>query len=106
MAAQIRRLGLIDLQITTFEELAAGNNPSGTINLTMILRTAGDAANDTRLYTDLLAKVKFDTQTVASIQVDGENLTLRAVQSGGFTTATRCPLDDARLIRVLQISSK
>ena len=50
--------------------------------------------------------MKFDTQTVASIQVDGENLTLRAVQSGGFTTATRCPLDDARLIRVLQISSK
>ncbi len=106
VASLIRRLGLIDLQITTFEDLAAGSNPSGTIDLTLILRTAGDAVKDTRLYTDLLAKVKFDTQTVIAVQVDGEDLTLRAVQSGGFITATRCPLDDARLIRVLQISSK
>jgi len=103
LAVQVRRLGLLDLQITTFEDLVSGKILSGTIDLSLVLRTAGHADRDTSLYTRLLSRVKLDSTVLAAVQVDGEQTTLRAVQRGGFAAVARCGLNDDRLKRLLQI---
>ena len=103
VASLLRGADLLDVQVTTFDELAAGREFSGALDVTIALRTAGDAAGDTRIYTDLLSRVKSDTKAIAAVQVDGEQLTLRAVHRRGFTAISRCPLDDKRLARVLRL---
>ena len=105
-ADQVRRLSLLDLQVTTFDDLAAGFVPSGTIDLALAIRTAGAAAGDTAVYAGLLNRVKVDAHAVAALQVDGDRLTLRAVRRGGFAAVTACPLDDTRLTRLVQIVQK
>ncbi len=102
MAEQVRRLQLLDLQITSADRLAAGEELSGTFDLVCVMRTAGDAENDTSLYSARLNRVPAETQAVAALQVDGERVTLRAVRHGGFTAVTRCPLDDIRFTRLLR----
>jgi serine/threonine protein kinase len=103
IAALVRQANLLDVQVTTFDELAAGKGLSGTIDLVIALRTAGDATKDNWLYTDLLSRVKLEAKALAAVQVDGERLTLRAVQRGDFTAVSRCQLDEARMLRVVQL---
>lgn len=103
IAVLIRQANLLDVQVMTFDDLAAGKTISGTVDLLIALRIAGDAADDTWLYTDLLSRVKMDARTLAAVQVDGHRLTLRAVQRGGFTAVFRCPLNDKRMLRLVQL---
>lgn len=103
LAEQVRRLNLLDLQVLSFDQLASDGPPSGSFDLALVLRTAGDAENDTSLYIARLDRVQADADAVAVLQVDGERVTLRAIRRGGFTAVTYCPLDDIRLTRILQI---
>ncbi|MEZ6129447.1 MAG: serine/threonine-protein kinase [Planctomycetaceae bacterium] len=106
IAEQVRRMNLLDVQVTTFDSLAAGVVPAGTMDLVIAVRTAGDAEHDTSVYTDLSGRIRIDAQAVAAVQVDGDRVTLRAIRRGGFAALTRCPLDDARLTRLVQVIQK
>lgn len=101
LAAIIREFGLIDVQIATFESLASIRDSNESFDLTLILRTAGDAANDTQIYTDLLTRMPTSSRTMAALQIDGEQITIRAVQSGGFAAVSKLPFDAKRLKRLL-----
>lgn len=104
IASLIRQGNLLDVQIATYDELAAGNASFDKMDLVLALRTAGDAVADTRLYTDLLSRVKSEaTRLLAAVQVDGRRLTLRAVQRRGFTAVARCELDVDRIRRLVQL---
>ena len=103
IAQQVRRMNVLDLQVTTFDRLAGGQLPSGTIDLVLAVRTAGDAEGDTSVYAGLMERIKINAYVVAALQVDGGRVTLRAVRRGGFAALTRCPLDDIRLTRLLQV---
>jgi len=106
IAEQVRRMSLLDVQVTTFDALAGGFVPDGTIDLAIAVRTAGDAEGDTSVYTSLSGRIKIDAQAVAAVQVDGDRVTLRAIRRGGFAAITGCPLDDARLTRLVQVIQK
>ncbi len=103
IAALIRRASLLDVQVKTFDELAAGKDFVGTMDFVMGLRDAGEAANDGWLYTNLLSRMKLDAKVLAAVQVDGQQVTLRAIRRSGFAAVSRCPLDDDRLMRVVQL---
>ena len=93
----------MDVQVTTFDELASGKELSGTVDMVIALRTAGDAVHDDWLYVDLLSRLKSRAKALAAVQVDGQRITLRAVQRGDFTAVSRCPLDDERMMLVVQL---
>ena len=97
-------MSLLDVQVTTFDDLAGGFVPDGQIDLTCAMRTAGDAAGDTSLYSSMLARVKVDSHAVAALQVDGDAVTLRAVRCGGFSAVANCAFDDTRMRRLAQIA--
>jgi serine/threonine protein kinase len=103
IATLARETNLLDVQVTTFDALAAGKQLSGTVDLIIASRTAGDAAQDARMYVDLLSRVKRGAKAAAAVQVAGQRITLRGVQCGDFTSISRCPLDKERLLRVIQL---
>ena len=103
MADQFRRLGFLDLQITTSDHLESGNASSDDFDLTLVLRTAVDADRDIPLYANLLSRVEVDGGTAAVLQLAGEEIQLRGVRREAFTAVTHVPLDDARLTRLLQV---
>ena len=103
IAEQIRRMNLLDLQVTTFDDLAAGKLAGGGIDLVLAIRTAGDAVKDIPAYTALLDRVKVPSRAAAGVQIDGDRIMLRAFRSEGFAAVTCCPLDDIRLTRLIQI---
>jgi serine/threonine protein kinase len=103
MADQFRRLGLLDLQIITIEHLGSGNAASDDVDLTLVLRTVGDADPDMQLFANLMSRVDVDRGTVAVLQLAGEEIQLRGVRRKAFTAVTHAPLDDARLTRLLQV---
>ena len=105
IAALIRKMNLLDVQITTFDQLAVGKGISGEVDLLMSLRTAGDAANDARVYTDLLTRAQVDAKARAAVQVDGQRVVLRAFQFGEFAALSRGPLDEGRMTRLIQLCS-
>jgi serine/threonine protein kinase len=109
MVELIHTVGLLDVEITAPMDLASANGPTGRFDLAIHLRSARDAANDTKIYAGLLrqssALPAVDMTATAVVQIDGGRATLRAVARDGFTAVTRCPLDGARLTRVLQITS-
>lgn len=102
IAALIREAGLLDVQVTSFESLAAGSSPD-QVDILIALRTAGDAARDADVYVELLSHTPPDALVTAAVQVDGDRITLRALRSADFTGITKCPLDNARLLRLLQL---
>ena len=104
IASLARQANLLDVQVTTFNELAAGKTLSGTVEMAIALRTAGDAVQDAGLYIDLLSRLNLGARALAAVQVDGQRVTLRAVRRGDFTAICRCPFDVDRLIRVVQLS--
>lgn len=106
IAELVRRLNLLDLQITTFDDLANGFVPSSKVDLALAVRTAGIAEKDTALYAGLLTQVNLDVRAVAALQVDGDDVTLRAIRRGGFSAVTSCVLDDVRLTRLIQVIQK
>ncbi len=109
MAELIRTVGLLDVQVSAPRDLGSANGPAGRFNLAILIRAAGDAVNDAQVYASLLTEVSqspaAEVTTTAALQIDGERMTLRAVSRGGFTAITRCPLDETRLTRLLQITS-
>ncbi|TWU04137.1 Serine/threonine-protein kinase PknB [Symmachiella macrocystis] len=108
MAELIRSVGLLDVEITTLVDLGTEKGPVGKFDLAILLRTAGDATGDTKLYAGRLLRVSeaktIEVKATAAVQVDGHQMTLRALSCRSFTAVTRCLLDDIRLTRILQIT--
>ena len=102
IAEQLRRLGLMNFEVATFEEVAAGGN-ANQFDLAILTRTAGSAKNDSSLYAGLLSRIDKQAQATAALQVDGQRVTLRALKYGGFSAITACEFDDERLGRIVRI---
>ncbi|MDF1744769.1 MAG: protein kinase [Gimesia sp.] len=103
IANQIRRLELVDVQVTSFGEMASGSFSADSYDLMLVLRMAGDVAQDSLLYANLLSQNQIDPKVEAAVQVNREKMTLRAVHQHGFTAITSCPFSDTRLKRLLQL---
>ena len=88
IASLIRRVNLLDVQVTTFDELAGGKGLSGAMDLVIALRNAGDAANDGWLYTDLLSRVKLDAKAPIDWENDEQIPATAELQLGKHLTQT------------------
>lgn len=100
----IRAVGLLDLRIVNTRELAALSEEGKAFHLALRLRTAGDALQDTLLYHNHCNPVEALAHLTASLQVDGEQVKLRAVRRDQIQAVTHCPLDETRLQRLLQLA--
>jgi serine/threonine protein kinase len=101
LADMIRRLNLLDVEVTTQFERAA-RNEGETAPLTLVLRTAWPAANDGVHYGPLVSQPGNSSAMFAAVQVDQATLRLRAVGRNEVIALGNRPLDDARLVCLLQ----
>lgn len=105
----IREAGLLDIEVTSPLSLASGAHGSGKYDLALVLHTAGRSRGDTKLYASMLSQLtevsSVECGTAASLQIDGDQVYLRAISRGGLTAVCRCPCDHERFGRVLQITS-
>ena len=103
IAKLVRRANLLDVQFTSFDELASGKQLSGAFDLAVGVHLAGDATQDAWLYTDLLSRMNVGARASAALQVDGDRVLLRAVEADSFTAIVRTALNASSVARLLPI---